>query len=120
MRDPTRGGAATVLGEVAREAALGILLDETQVPVREEVRGVCELLGLDPFYLANEGKVIVVVPPEQAEPCVAALRAHPLGVRAAVIGRVTAERPGKVILRTRYGGQRLVDMPVSDPLPRIC
>jgi hydrogenase expression/formation protein HypE len=120
MRDPTRGGAATVLGELARDGGLGVGLEEAAVPVRDEVRGICELLGLDPFYLANEGKVIAVVAPEQADAAVAALRAHPLGARAAVIGRLVAEHPGKVVLRTRYGGQRLVDLPVADPLPRIC
>jgi len=120
MRDPTRGGAAGVLAELARGAAGGVAIDETALPIRDEVRGVCELLGLDPLVLANEGKVIVVVPPAQADAALAALRAHPHGAGAAVIGEITAAHPGKVVLRTRYGGQRLIDMPVADPLPRIC
>ncbi|HEY3355847.1 MAG TPA: hydrogenase expression/formation protein HypE [Polyangia bacterium] len=120
MRDPTRGGAATVLGELAQGAGCGLALEEAAIPTRDEVRGICELLGLDPLYLANEGKVIAVTPAEQADAALAALRAHPLGHGAALLGRVTADHPGKVILRTRYGGQRLVDLPVSDPLPRIC
>jgi hydrogenase expression/formation protein HypE len=120
MRDPTRGGTAGVLAELAHGAAAGVEIDEALLPVRDEVRGICELLGMDPLYLANEGKVIVVVPPEQATTALAALRGHPLGAAAVVIGRITAAYPGKVVLRTRYGGQRLIDMPVSDPLPRIC
>ena len=120
MRDPTRGGAAGVLAELARGAGCGVEIEEEHLPVRDEVRGVCDLLGLDPLVLANEGKVIAVVPPEQAAAALAALRAHPYGTAAAVIGRITAAHPGKVVLRTRYGGQRLIDMPVSDPLPRIC
>ena len=120
MRDPTRGGAAGVLAELARGAGCGVAIEEEHLPVRDEVRGVCDLLGLDPLDLANEGKVIAVVPPEQAAAALAALRAHPYGTAAAVIGRITAAHPGKVVLRTRYGGQRLVDLPVADPLPRIC
>ncbi|MBI5479188.1 MAG: hydrogenase expression/formation protein HypE [Deltaproteobacteria bacterium] len=120
MRDPTRGGTAGVLAELARGGACGVEVDETSLPVRDEVRGVCELLGMDPLFLANEGKVIVVVPPEQAAAALAALRGHPHGTAAAAIGAITAAHPGQVVLRTRYGGQRLIDMPVSDPLPRIC
>jgi hydrogenase expression/formation protein HypE len=120
MRDPTRGGAAGVLGELAADTGLGLLLEEVRIPVRPEVRGICDLLGLDPLYLANEGKVIAVVPPAQAEAAVAALRGHPLGADAALLGHVVADHPGRVVIRTRYGGQRLVDRPVSDPLPRIC
>ena len=120
MRDPTRGGAAGVLAELAHGGPGGVDIDELALPVRDEVHGVCELLGMDPLFLANEGKVIVVVPPEQAAAALAALRAHPHGTAAAVIGSITDAHPGKVVLRTRYGGQRLVDMPVSDPLPRIC
>jgi hydrogenase expression/formation protein HypE len=120
MRDATRGGAAAVLNELARDAGLGLALEEAALPVRDEVRGICELLGLDPLYLANEGKVIAVVAAAEADAAVAALRAHPLGAQAAVLGRVVADRPGHVTLRTRYGGTRLIDMPVADPLPRIC
>jgi len=120
MRDPTRGGAAGVLAELAHGSGCGVALDEERLPFRPEVRGVCDLLGMDPLVLANEGKVIVVVPPEQGAAALAAMRAHPHGAAAATIGTITEAHPGKVVLRTRYGGQRLIDMPVSDPLPRIC
>ena len=120
MRDPTRSGAAGVLAELARGGSCGVALEEEHLPIRPEVRGVCDLLGMDPLVLANEGKVIVVVPAAQAAAALAALRGHPLGAAAAAIGVITDAHPGKVVLRTRYGGQRLIDMPVSDPLPRIC
>jgi len=118
MRDPTRGGLATTLNEWA--GRVGIEIEETAIPIREEVRAVCELLGLDPLYAANEGKVIVAVAPQAAERALAALRAHPLGERAALIGRVTAEHAGRVVLRTPFGARRVIEMLAGAQLPRIC
>ncbi|MFG1477359.1 hydrogenase expression/formation protein HypE [Xanthobacter sp. V4C-4] len=120
MRDATRGGLAAVVNELAEASAVGIALDELALPMRAEVRGFCEILGLDPLYLANEGKILAVVPPDQAGAALAALRAHPLGREAAIVGTVAAGRPGRVTLRTRFGGERIVDMLVGDQLPRIC
>ncbi|MFO1058030.1 MAG: hydrogenase expression/formation protein HypE [Dongiaceae bacterium] len=120
LRDATRGGLAAVVNEVAEAAALGIALEETAVPIRDEVRGFCEILGLDPLYLANEGRIVAIVPEAEAAAALAALRAHPLGAAAAAIGRVTAERPGRVTMRTVLGGERVVDMLVGEQLPRIC
>jgi hydrogenase expression/formation protein HypE len=99
---------------------VGVLAVEDQIPVRPEVRGACELLGIDPMYVACEGRLVAVVPGEQAEMAVAALREHPLGEQAAVIGRIRAEQPGIVQLKTAFGGTRIVDLLVGDPLPRIC
>lgn len=120
MRDPTRGGIGTICNELAQDSGLAIVLDEALLPVAPMVQGACDLLGIDPIYVANEGKFVAVVPPEQAEPAVAALRAHPGGAEAAVIGEVVAEPEGIVALRTPFGGSRIVDMLVGDPLPRIC
>jgi hydrogenase expression/formation protein HypE len=120
MRDPTRGGVATVCNELAREAGVGILLEEAAFPVRPEVTGVCDLLGIDPLYVANEGKLLAVVAAEEAGPALAALRAHPAGRDAARIGEVVAEPAATVVLQTGFGGSRIVDMLVGDPLPRIC
>jgi len=120
LRDPTRGGVATVLNEIAQAVRLSIEIDESAVPLREEVRGFCEILGLDPLYLANEGKLVAVVPPEQADAAVAAMRAHPLGRDARRIGGVGAGEPGRVTMRTVFGGTRIVDMLVGEQLPRIC
>lgn len=120
MRDATRGGVATVLNEIALVAEVGILLDEASVPVRPVVAGACELLGLDPLYVANEGRLVAFVAPESAERALAAMMANPLGVDAAVVGEVTAEPPGRVLGRTSFGGHRMIDMLVGDPLPRIC
>ena len=120
LRDATRGGLATVANEFARAAGVSIHLDESAIPVREEVRGVCEILGLDPLYLANEGKLVIVVPGEDAAAALQALRAHPLGVDAAVVGRVRTAPQGVVILSTVFGGERIVDMLVGEQLPRIC
>jgi hydrogenase expression/formation protein HypE len=120
LRDPTRGGLATVLNELAMGAEVGIALDEAAVPVRHEVVGACEILGIDPLYVANEGKLVAVVAPDHAEAALAALRSHPLGVEAAVVGEVHAEPPGMVVLETAFGGSRVVDMMAGDPLPRIC
>ncbi|MGA8698897.1 MAG: hydrogenase expression/formation protein HypE [Xanthobacteraceae bacterium] len=120
IRDPTRGGVATVLNEIAEASQVAIEIDEASTPIRDEVRGFCEILGLDPLYLANEGKIVAIVPPEQAEPALAALRAHPLGGAACIIGRVTSAEPGRVTMRTTFGGNRIVDMLVGEQLPRIC
>jgi hydrogenase expression/formation protein HypE len=120
LRDPTRGGLATVLTELALAAEVGIALDEVAVPVRHEVMGACEILGIDPLYVANEGKLVAVVAPDAAEATLAALRAHPLGVEAAIVGEVRADPPGMVVLETAFGGSRVVDMLAGDPLPRIC
>ena len=120
MRDATRGGVATVLNEIAIAAGCGIELDECAVPLREAVKGFCEILGLDPLYLANEGRLVAIVPPEDADRALAAMRAHPLGAGACRIGHVTERRPRQVIMRTVLGGQRIVDMLVGDQLPRIC
>ena len=120
IRDPTRGGVATVLNEIAEAAQVAIEIDEACTPLREEVRGFCEILGLDPLYLANEGKIIAIVPPEQAQGALEALRAHPLGKASSVIGRVTSGEPGRVTMRTVFGGSSIVDMLVGEQLPRIC
>jgi len=120
MRDATRGGVATVLNEIAEASAISIEIDETQTPIGDEVRGFCEILGLDPFYLANEGKIVIVSPPGQAEAALAAMQAHPLGARGCMIGRVTEGEPGRVTMRTVFGGRRIVDMLVGEQLPRIC
>ncbi|RNJ49664.1 hydrogenase expression/formation protein HypE [Methylocystis hirsuta] len=120
MRDPTRGGVATVLNEIAEAAQIAIEIDESATPLRNEVRGFCEILGLDPLYLANEGKIVAIVPPDEAEPAVEAMRAHPLGRQAAIIGTVVAGEPGRVTMRTIFGGRRIVDMLVGEQLPRIC
>jgi hydrogenase expression/formation protein HypE len=120
MRDPTRGGLSSALHELAAASGVGVELDEAAIPLRLEVRGACEMLGLDPLYVANEGKLIAVVPPEDAEGVLAAVRAHPLGKDAALIGTVVAEHPGMVILRSRVGGERVVTLLTGEQLPRIC
>lgn len=120
IRDATRGGLAAVLNEMAEASGVGVRVIEDAIPIRDEVRGFCELLGLDPLYLGNEGVAVAVVPPERTEAALAALRAHPLGRMAAAIGTVTAERPGRVVMDTPFGGTRIVDLLVGDPLPRIC
>jgi hydrogenase expression/formation protein HypE len=120
MKDPTRGGVATTLNEVALASEAAIALEEGAIPVRAEVRGACELLGLDPLTIANEGKLLAIVAPEAAEAALAAMRAHPLGREAALIGEVRAEPAGMLFLRTEIGGTRVLDMLVGDPLPRIC
>ncbi len=120
MRDPTRGGVATVANELARDADLGVVLDESLIPVEPAVRGACDMLGIDEMYVANEGKVVAVVAPEEEAAALVALRSHPLGARAARIGEIVADPTGIVVLRTSFGGTRIVDMLVGDPLPRIC
>jgi hydrogenase expression/formation protein HypE len=120
LRDSTRGGVGTVCNELARDANVTVVLDEPVLPVRPEVAAACELLGIDPLYVANEGKLIAVVAPDEAEAALAAMRAHPSGSGAVRIGEIVAEPPGIVVLRTAMGGTRIVDMLVGDPLPRIC
>lgn len=120
LRDPTRGGVGTVCNELAQACGLAVVLDEERLPVHPMVSGACELLGIDPLYVANEGKFVAVVAPEEAEAAVVALRSHPLGAEAAEIGQIVAEPAQTVVVRTGFGGTRIVDMLVGDPLPRIC
>jgi hydrogenase expression/formation protein HypE len=120
LRDPTRGGVTSALSEIAVSARVGILLDEAQIPISEEVKGACEILGLDPLYVANEGKLLAIVASEEVVPVLSAMRAHPLGQKAAVIGTVTDEHRGFVFMKTRIGGTRVVDMLSGEQLPRIC
>ena len=120
LKDPTRGGVATALNEMALGSEVSIALDESTIPVHPEVRGACEILGLDPLTIANEGKLLAIVAPDVADAALAALRSHPLGRDAAIIGTVQADPPGMVFLRTDIGGLRVLDMLVGDPLPRIC
>ena len=119
-RDCTRGGLASALNELALDAGVGMMLDETAVPLRPEVRGVCEILGLDPLYLANEGRLVLFVPALQAGAVLAAIAALPEGEGAAIIGRVVDAHPGQVRLQSSFGGSRIVDMLIGDQLPRIC
>jgi hydrogenase expression/formation protein HypE len=120
LRDATRGGVATILNEVAAAAGVGVLVNEDAIPVSPVVRGASELLGIDPMYVACEGRLVAVVDAGQADQALAALRAHPLGADAAIIGQITADPPGIVLLKTAFGGTRIVDLLVGDPLPRIC
>jgi hydrogenase expression/formation protein HypE len=120
MRDPTRGGLATALNELAQQAGVAVVLEEDALPVRPEVVGTCEILGIDPLYVASEGRLIAVVASEASADALARLRAQPLGSTAAIIGEITSEPEGLVLLRTGFGGSRIVDMLVGDPLPRIC
>lgn len=120
LRDPTRGGVGTVLNEIAGQAGVGVIIDEETLPVRKEVAGICELLGFDPLYIANEGKLIVFVDPRNAEEVLDAVRNDPFGENAAIIGTVTDDHPGKVYMKTLIGGERLVPMLTGEQLPRIC
>lgn len=120
MRDPTRGGVATSLNELALDCGLAICLSEEQIPIRDVVRGACELLGLEPLHIANEGQFLAVVAPEMADAALEALRAAPGGAAAAMIGEVREKPAATVLVSTRYGGTRVIDMLVGDPLPRIC
>jgi len=120
LRDPTRGGLATSLNEVAASSGVGIMLDDAAIPVKESVMGACEMLGFDPLYIANEGKLIAFVPPAYADAVVEAMHTHPYGRDAAVVGEVAADRPGQVVLKTEIGSSRIVDMLSGDLLPRIC
>ena len=120
MRDPTRGGLSSALNEIAGQSGVGIQIEENRIPVREEVRGACELLGLDPLYVANEGKLVAIVAPESADDVVEAMRRHPLGEDARIIGVVSADNPGLLTMRTVFGSSRIVDLLPGDQLPRIC
>jgi hydrogenase expression/formation protein HypE len=120
MRDPTRGGAATSLNELARDCGLGVVLFEERIPVRDAVRGACELLGLDPLHIANEGQFLAVVAPEYAEAAINALALAPGASEAQLIGEIREQPAGSVLITTLYGGSRIIDMLVGDPLPRIC
>ena len=120
MRDPTRGGLSSALNELAAASRVGVELDEAAIPLQPEVRGACEMLGLDPLYVANEGKLIAVVPPQDAGRVLDAMRSHPLGKDAALVGTVVADHPGMVLLRSRVGGERVVTLLAGEQLPRIC
>ncbi len=120
LRDPTRGGLATSLNELAKQSKVSIRIEEAKVPVREEVLAACEMLGFDPLYVANEGKMIAIVSPQDADRVLTAIRKHKYGKDAAIIGEVMAENPGRVIMKTVLGSHRIVDMLVGDLLPRIC
>ncbi|ADH84939.1 hydrogenase expression/formation protein HypE [Desulfurivibrio alkaliphilus] len=120
MRDPTRGGVAAVLTEMARASRVGVVIAEETLPVAGPVRGACEILGIDPLFVANEGKLLAVVAPESAGAVLQAMREHPLGRQAAIIGEVVAENPGLVALRTALGPHRIIDLPSGELLPRIC
>ncbi|MFY9747949.1 MAG: hydrogenase expression/formation protein HypE [Acidobacteriaceae bacterium] len=120
MRDPTRGGVATVLNEIAVRSRVGMVLRESEIPVRDSVRGACELLGLDPLYVANEGKLVAIVAPEIAERVLAAMKKHPLGAESRIIGEVVEQPAGMVLMKTSVGGTRVVDVLFGEQLPRIC
>ena len=120
LRDPTRGGLATTLNEIAQQSGVGMLLQEAAIPVLPQVAAACELLGLDPLYIANEGKLVAIVAPEAARAVLAAMRAHPLGQRAAQIGQVSEDANRFVQMSTSFGGRRVVDWLSGEPLPRIC
>ncbi len=120
LRDPTRGGLATTLNEIARQSGVGMVIDESALPVREEVAAACEILGLDPLYVANEGKLVCLCAAEAAPRVLAAMRAHPLGANAAVIGTVIEDEHHFVQMETAFGGKRIVDWLTGEQLPRIC
>jgi hydrogenase expression/formation protein HypE len=120
MRDPTRGGVTSTLHDLAVASQVGIRLDETAIPLRPDVRGACELLGLDPLYVACEGRVVAAVPPDEADRLLAAMRTHPKGRDAAIIGEVTADHPRTIVMRSRIGGERIVSLLAGEQLPRIC
>lgn len=120
LRDPTRGGVATTLNEIAESANVGIEIDERAVPVPEEVRGACEIMGLDPLYVANEGKLLCVVPANHAEKVLRVMRSHPQGAESAILGQMVQDHPGTVVMTSRIGGSRVVDMLSGEQLPRIC
>lgn len=120
LRDPTRGGLGTTLNEIALQSNVGIMIHENHIPVRNEVQGVCELLGMDPLYMANEGKMIIILAESHAESVLKHIKNHPLGSQAQIIGEVTDKPEGRVVMKTLAGGSRIVDMPSGDQLPRIC
>ncbi|MCL4369733.1 MAG: hydrogenase expression/formation protein HypE [Chloroflexi bacterium] len=120
LRDPTRGGLATTLNEIAAQSGVGIIIEEAAIPVSDGVRGACEMLGFDPLYIANEGKMVAIVAAEAAEAVLSSMHDHPYGKQASIIGRVRAEHPGRVVMKTRLGTSRIVDMLSGELLPRIC
>jgi hydrogenase expression/formation protein HypE len=120
LRDPTRGGLATSLNELAKQSGVGIRIEEEKIPLREEVLAACEMLGFDPLYVANEGKLVAIVPPEDADKVLKAMRKNRYGKDAVIIGEVGAEKPGRVVMKTVLGASRIVDMITGDLLPRIC
>ncbi len=120
LRDPTRGGLATTLNEIALQSKVGIRLEENKIPVKDEVRGACEMLGLDPLYIANEGKLVAIVPEAIANNIVAAMRKNVYGKDSSIIGEVTGEHPRRVVMRTSFGTSRIIDMLTGEALPRIC
>jgi len=120
LRDPTRGGVATVLNELSHASQTGMIIEEDKIPVSEEVRGACEILGLDPLYIANEGKLIIILPEKEAIKVIETMRQHPLGREASIIGKITSEHPGIVRMTTSIGSSRIIDMLTGDQLPRIC
>jgi hydrogenase expression/formation protein HypE len=120
LRDPTRGGVASALSEIAEQASVGIHLEEAAIPINEQVKGACEILGFDPLYVANEGKLLSIVPAEAADRILSVMRQHPYGREAAIIGGVVENHPGFVTMKTRVGGNRVVDMLSGEQLPRIC
>jgi hydrogenase expression/formation protein HypE len=120
LRDPTRGGLATTLNEFAKQSGVGIRIEEDRIPVREAVRATCELLGFDPLYVANEGKLVAIVAPAEAERLVAKMRQNPYGCQSAIIGEVVANHPGRVVMTTFLSASRIVDMLTGELLPRIC
>jgi hydrogenase expression/formation protein HypE len=120
LRDPTRGGLATALNELAQQSGVGMVIDESQIPIKSEVKAACEILGLDPLYVANEGKLVCICTAAVAEQLLAIMRQHPLGQDAAIIGEVIADEHGFVQMTTSFGGRRIVDWPVGEQLPRIC
>jgi hydrogenase expression/formation protein HypE len=120
MRDPTRGGLATSLNEIAIQSDVGIELHEDRIPLHDSVVGACEILGLDPLYMANEGKLIAIVSSEDADKVLNCMKAHPYGTEASIIGRVVPEDRGRVFMKTEVGGTRILDMLAGEQLPRIC
>jgi hydrogenase expression/formation protein HypE len=120
LRDPTRGGLATTLNEIAAQSGVGIRIEENTIPIRREVQAACEMLGFDPLYVANEGKLVAIVASEDADRILGTMQRNEYGREAAIIGEVTPERPGRVVMKTSIGASRIVDMLVGDILPRIC
>ncbi len=120
LRDPTRGGLASILNEIAEQSGVSIRIEEAKIPVREEVGSACEMLGLDPLYVANEGKLVAIVDRNNAEAILEQMQKHQYGQNAAIIGEVGEKHPGRVVMKTRFGTSRIIDMPVGEQLPRIC
>lgn len=120
LRDATRGGLAAALNELAGSSHVGIVIEEEQIPIRQDVQSACEMLGLDPIYTANEGKLVAIVPADKSDEILQVMQAHPLGKEARMIGKVVAEHPGHVVAKTRIGGTRVIDLPAGELLPRIC